>query len=69
MLQCGQGFPGSSVAKESYKAEDVGSIPWPDDSLEEGMATHSNILDWRIPMDREEPGRLQFMGSQKVGHD
>ena len=32
------------------------------------MATHSNILAWRIPW-REEPGRLQSMGSQRVGHD
>ena len=34
--------------------------------LEEGMATHSSILAWRIPW-TEEPGRLQFMGSQRVG--
>ena len=33
-----------------------------------GMATHSNILAWEIPR-TEEPGRLQFMGSQKVGHN
>ena len=46
----------------------VKSLAW-DDPLEERMATHSSILDWRIPMDREEPGRLQFMGSQRVGHD
>ena len=32
-----------------------------EDSLEEGMATHSNILAWRIPC-TEEPGRLQSMG-------
>ena len=32
------------------------------------MATHSSILAWRIPR-REEPGRLQSMGSQRVGHD
>ena len=32
------------------------------------MATHSSILAWRIP-EMEEPGRLQFMGSQRVGHD
>ena len=38
------------------------------DSLERGMATHSNILAWRIPW-TEEPGRLQSMGSQRVGHD
>ena len=38
------------------------------DPLEEGMATHSSILGWRIPW-TEEPGRLQFTGSQRVGHD
>ena len=36
--------------------------------LEKEMATHSSILAWRIPW-TEEPGRLQFMGSQRVGHD
>ena len=36
--------------------------------LEESMATHSSILAWRIPW-TEEPGRLQFMESQRVGHD
>ena len=35
--------------------------------LEEGTATHSSILAWRIPR-TEEPGRLQSMGSQRVGH-
>ena len=39
-----------------------------EDRLEEGMATHSSILAWRIPW-TEEPGRLQSMGSQRVGHD
>ena len=39
-----------------------------EDSLEKGMATHSSILDWRIPW-TEEPGRLQSMGLQRVGHD
>ena len=38
------------------------------DTLKKGMATHSNILAWRIPR-TEEPGGLQFMGSQRVGHD
>ena len=38
------------------------------DPLEEGMATHSSILAWKIPQ-TEEPGGLQSMGSQKVGHD
>ena len=39
-----------------------------EDPLEEGMATHSNILIWRIPW-TEEPGGLQSMESQRVGHD
>ena len=39
-----------------------------EDSLEKGMATHSSILAWRIPW-TEEPGRLQSMGLQRVGHD
>ena len=38
-----------------------------EDPLEEGIATHSNILAWRIPW-TENPGRLQSMGSQRVGH-
>ena len=40
----------------------VGSLGW-EDPLEEGMATHSSILAWRIPW-TEEPGRLQSMGLQ-----
>ena len=39
-----------------------------DDSLEEGTATHSSILAWRIPR-TEEPGRLRSIGSQRVGYD
>ena len=39
-----------------------------EDPLEEGMATHSSILAWRIPR-TEEPGRLQSMGSQRVRCD
>ena len=39
-----------------------------EDPLEEGMATHSSILAWRIPW-REEPGSIQSMGSQRVGHN
>ena len=38
------------------------------DPLEKEMAIHSSILTWRIPW-TEEPGRLQSMWSQKVGHD
>ena len=40
----------------------------PEDPLERGMATHSSILAWRIPW-TEEPGELQSMGLQRVGHD
>ena len=47
---------------------DVGSILGLGRSLEEGMVTHSSILVWRIPW-REKPGRLQFIGLQRVGHD
>ena len=43
-------------------------FPGQEDPLEEGMATHSSILAWRIPW-TEEPGGLQSMESQKVGHD
>ena len=39
-----------------------------EDPLEKGMATHSSILAWRIPW-TEEPGGLQSMGLQRVGHD
>ena len=39
-----------------------------EDPLEEGMATHSSILAWRIPW-REEPGGLQSVGLQRLGHD
>ena len=45
----------------------VQSLGW-GDLLEKEMATHSSILAWKIPW-KEEPGRLQSMGSQRVGHD
>ena len=45
----------------------VRSLGW-EDLLEKEMATHSSTLAWRIPW-TEEPGRLQSMGSQRVGHD
>ena len=45
----------------------VRSLGW-EDPLEEGMATHSRILAWRM-LWTEEPGGLQSMGSQRVGHD
>ena len=40
----------------------------PEDSLEKEMATHSRTLAWKI-LWMEEPGKLQSMGLQKVGHD
>ena len=39
-----------------------------EDPLEDGMATHSDILAWRIPW-TEEPGGLQSIGTQRVGHN
>ena len=42
--------------------------PGREDPLEKEMLTHSSILAWRIPW-TEEPGGLQFTGSQRVGHD
>ena len=45
----------------------VRSLGW-GDLLEEGMATHSSILSWKLPWTKE-PGGLQSMGSQRVGHD
>ena len=45
----------------------VRSLGW-EDALEKGMATHSSILAWKIPW-TEEPGRLQSMQLQRVGHD
>ena len=45
----------------------VWSLDWKD-PLEEGMVTHSSILAWRIPW-TEEPGRVQFKGFTKVGHN
>ena len=45
----------------------VQSLSW-EDPLEKEMAPHSRPLAWKIPW-TEEPGRLQSMGSQRVGHD
>ena len=45
----------------------VRSLDW-EDPLEKEMATHSSTLAWRIPW-TEEPGGLQSMGLQRVGHD
>ena len=45
----------------------VQSLGW-EDPLEKGMETHSSILAWRIPW-TEEPGGLQSVGSQRIGHN
>ena len=45
----------------------VQSLGW-EDLLVKEMSTHSRIIAWKIPW-TEEPGRLQSMGSQRVGHD
>ena len=56
-LKCLPGMQGARVRSLDRK-----------DPLEKEMATHSNTLAWRIPW-REESGRLQSRGSQRVGHD
>ena len=64
------GFSGSSAGKEpACQRRRCGFNPWVrEDPLEEGMATHSGILAWRIPW-TEQPGRVQSMGLCRVGHD
>ena len=63
------GFSGSSAGKESAcNLGDMGSIPRLRRSLEKEMVTHSSILAWRIPW-REEAGRLQSMGSQRIRYN
>ena len=62
-------IPGGSDGKASaYSVRDPGSVPGSGRSPGEENATHSSILAWKIPW-MEEPGRLQSMGSQRVGHN
>ena len=62
-------FPGGSVVKNlPTNAGDVGLITGLGRFLEKKMATHFSILVWEIPW-TEEPGRLQSMGLQRVGHN
>ena len=64
-----QGFLGGSDGKESAcNAGDLGSMPGFGRSPGEEEATHSSILAWRIPW-TEEPGGLQSLRSQRIGHD
>ena len=63
------GFPSSSVVKNPPAMQEMWVQPLDqEDPLEKGMATFSSILAWEIPW-MEEPGRLQSMGSHRVGHD
>ena len=63
------GFPGGSDNKESScNVEDLGLIPGFGRSPGEGNGTHFSIVAWRIPW-AEEPGGLQSMALQGVGHD
>ena len=66
------GFPGDSVVKNPLAQQEmqemwVRSLGW-EDPMEKEMATYSSVLAWEIPW-TEEPGRLQSMGSQRVGHN
>ena len=66
-----KGFPGGSVVKNPGSAGDAGDAGWAPGSGGSpggGNATHSSILAWRIPW-TEEPGGLQSMESQRVGHN
>ena len=63
------GFSGGSVVKNLPAKQEMHalSLGW-EDPLEKEMATHSSILAWEIPQ-TDEPGGLQSMDSQRVGHD
>ena len=60
-------FPDGSDGKPTMRETQVQSLDQPD-PLEKEMATHSSTLAWNIPW-TEDPGRLQSMGSQRVGHN
>ena len=64
-----KGFPGGSDVRNLPAMQQMSQ----EDLLEKGMVTHSSLLAWRIPFSRqectEEPGRLQSICSQRVGHD
>ena len=69
-LEPDMGFPEGSVVKNlpaNLQEMWVQSLGW-EDPLEEGTATHSSFLAWRIPW-TEETGRLQCMGLKRVGHN
>ena len=63
------GFLGGLVVKNLPAMQEMHDAPLgQEDPLEEGMATHSRVLAWRIPW-TEKPGGLQSMGLHRVGHD
>ena len=59
---------GSDGKASACNVGDLGSILVREDPLEKEMAIHSSTLAWKIPW-TEEPGGLQSMGLQRVGHD
>ena len=63
------GFPGAQMVKNPPAVQEtwVRFLGW-EDLLEEGTATHSSVLAWRIPW-TEEPGGLQSMESQRIRRD
>ena len=73
LAKVSMGFPGGTSGKEPAcqcrRLNRSGFNPWVREyALEEGTATHSSILAWRIPW-AEEPGGLQSIGSQRVRHN
>ena len=66
------GFPGGSAVKNPPAMQELQETQFQslgrEDSLEEGVATHSSVLAWRIPW-TEEPSGLQSIGLQRVRHD
>ena len=63
---CGLVVKGLPAMQESQETQ-LPSLDW-EEPLKEGIAIHSSSLAWRIPW-TEEPGRLQPIGSQRVGHN
>jgi len=64
----GSSLSGSNGKESACNGGDLGSIPGLGRPSEKGMATYFSIFAWRIPW-TEEPGRLQFTGSQRVRHN
>ena len=69
ILPCFRASPVVQTVKRLLSMQEiwVRSLGW-EDPLEKDMATHSSTLAWKIPR-TEEPGRLQSLGSQRVGYD